>query len=384
MPARNGPKIKAAATKNKGDLKALSAACLYSEAQHTEKEPDMESTERRSFTEVLAEPGRHYALVTRRKCLAGLGAMLLAPLAARAQLPYPNGRPVNIVAGYAPGSTSDIVGRLVADRLTAAWGVPVTVENLSGANGNIANERVAKGPADGRQLLIMTFNLATNQFLYRGLSYDPERDFIPISCVARLPNLLVVRKGLPVNSVAELIDYAKANPGKLNCGSPGVGSSIHLAAEIFKRMTGAEMAHVVYRGSGPALNDLAAGNIDLMFDNITSSINLARSGQIRALAVTSAQKTPLAQEFPTVAETVPGFDVVSFHGVGVRAGTPPEIVAKIERDVIALSKEPLVKERLASIAAEVVGSTAADFTRFLAQERLRWGAVIKQLDIRLD
>jgi tripartite-type tricarboxylate transporter receptor subunit TctC len=348
-----------------------------------EKGADMESTKRRSVTEVLAEPGRHYALITRRKCLGGLGAMLLAPLAARAQLPYP-GRPVNIVAGYAPGSTSDIVGRLVADRLTAAWGVPVTVENLSGANGNIANERVVKGPADGRQLLIMTVNLATNQFLYPSLSYDPERDLIPVSCVARLPNLLVVKKDLPVNSVAELIGYAKANPGKLNYGSPGVGSSIHLAAEVFKRMTGTEMAHVAYRGSGPALKDLLGGNIDLMFDNITSSINLVRGGQIRALAVTSARKTPLAPEFPTVAETVPGFDVTSYHGVGVRAGTPPEIVAKIERDVIALSKEPLVKERLAGIAAEVVGSTSAEFTQFLVQERLRWGPIIKALAITLD
>ena len=344
----------------------------------------MESTKRRSIAEVLAAPGRHYALITRRECLGGLGAVLLAPLVARAQLPYPNGRPVSIVAGYAPGSTSDIVGRLVADRLTAAWSVPVTVENLSGANGNIANERVAKGLADGRQLLIMTFNLATNQFLYRGLSYDPERDFIPISCVARLPNLLVIRKGLPVSSVSELIDHAKANPAKLNYGSPGVGSSIHLAAEIFKRMTGTEMAHVVYRGSGPALNDLVAGNIDLMFDNITSSINLVRGGQIRALAVTSPQKTPLAPEIPTVAETVPGFDVTSFHGVGVRAGTPREIVAKIERDVIALSKEPMVKERLASLAAEVVGSTSAEFRQFLAQERLRWGPIIEALAIRLD
>jgi tripartite-type tricarboxylate transporter receptor subunit TctC len=149
-------------------------------------------------------------------------------------------------------------------------------------------------------------------------------------------------------------------------------------------MTGAEIAHVAYRGSGPALQDLLGGNIDLMFDNITSSINLVRSGQIRALAVTSARKSPLAPEFPAVADTVPGFDVTSFHGVGVRAGTPREIVARIERDVIALSKEPLVKERLGSLAAEAVGSTSAEFTELLAQERLRWGPVIRALGIRLD
>jgi tripartite-type tricarboxylate transporter receptor subunit TctC len=328
--------------------------------------------------------GRRNPVITRRECLQSLGAILLAPLAARGQPQYPGGLPVKVVSGYAPGSTSDIVGRLIADRLTAAWGVPVIVENLSGANGNIGNDRVAKGPADGRQLLVMTVNLVTNQYLYPGLSYDPERDLLPVSCVARLPNLLVVKKDLPVSSVSGLIEYARANPGKLNYGSPGVGSSIHLAAELFKRMTGSEMAHVAYRGSGPALQDLVGGNIDLMFDNITSSINLVRAGQLRALAVTSARKSPLAPEFPTVAETVPGFDVTSFHGVGVRAGTPPEIVARIERDAIALSKEPLVKERLASLAAEAVGSTSAEFTRFLAQERLRWAPIIKALAIRLD
>src|SRR4051812_6529430 len=219
----------------------------------TRKEANMKSTQWLPGMEAMPEPERHYACpadsrrrpgITRREYLQTLAAVLLAPMTARAQPPYPSGLPVRIVSGYAPGSTSDIVGRLVADRLSAAWGVPVTVENLSGANGNIGNDRVAKGAADGRQLLVMTVNVATNQFLYPSLSYDPERDLVPVSCVARLPNLLVVKKALPVNSAAELIGYAKANPGKLNYGSPGVGSSIHLAAELFKRMTGIEMTHV--------------------------------------------------------------------------------------------------------------------------------------------
>ena len=322
--------------------------------------------------------------LTRRQCLVGLTATTLTPMAAGAKQLYPAGQAIKIIAGYAPGSTSDIVGRLVADRLGAAWGVPVIVENVAGANGNLGNERVAKGPQDGTQILVMTVNLATNQYLYPRLSYDPERDLLPISCVARLPNLVVVKKDLPVNSVAELIAFAKSNPGKLNYGHPGVGSSIHLAAEIFKRMTGAQMTGVGYRGSGPALNDLVAGNIDLMFDNITASINLARGGQIKGLAVTSAQRTPLAPDYPTVAETVPGFSVASFHGVGVRAGTPAEIAAKIESDVVALSQEPTVKERLTGIAAETVGSTSADFAAFLRQERILWGKVIKELGIRIE
>ena len=322
--------------------------------------------------------------LTRRQCLSGFAALAVVPSVARAVLPYPVGQTIKIVVSYAPGGTSDVVGRIVADRLTDKWDTPVIVENVSGANGNLGNDRVARGTADGTQLLIMTANLVTNEFLYPRLTYDPGRDLVPISCVARLPNLLVVRKNLPVRSVAELIDYAKANPGKLNYGSPGIGSTPHLSAEIFKRMTGIEAAAVGYRGSGPALNDLAAGNIDLMFDNITAAINLVRGGQLKGLAVSSAERTPLAPEFPAVAETVPGFDVSTFHGIGVRAGTPSEIIGKIEKDVIALAAEPAVKERLASVVAETVGSTSAEFTRFLAQERERWGKIITEFAIRVE
>jgi tripartite-type tricarboxylate transporter receptor subunit TctC len=231
---------------------------------------------------------------------------------------------------------------------------------------------------------MMATPIVTNQFLYPRLNHDPERDFIPISCVARLPNLLVVKKDLPVGSVAELIAYAKANPGKLNYGSPGIGSSIHLSAELFKRMTGTEMAHVAYRGSGQALNDLVAGHIDLTFNNITGAIDLARAGQVRGLAVTSAQRTQLAPEFPAIAETVAGFDVTAWFGVGVRAGTPAEIVAKIENDVVTLSGEPSVRERLAKLVTEAVGSSSAEFTQFVAQERLRWGTLIKDVGIRIE
>jgi tripartite-type tricarboxylate transporter receptor subunit TctC len=323
-------------------------------------------------------------LITRRDCLTGIAAAGIAPLAASAQQPYPSGHNIKIIVLAAAGGSIDVVGRIVADRLAVMWGVPVVVENVPGGMGNIAHDRVAKGPADGTQLLIMATPLVTNQFLHQRLNYDPERDFIPISCVARLPNLLVVKKDLPVSSVAELIAYAKANPGKLNYGSPGIGSSIHLAAELFKRMTGTEMAHVAYRGSGQALNDLVAGHIDLMFNNITGAIDLARAGQVRGLAVTTAQRTVLAPEFPTIAETVPGFDVSAFFGVGVRAGTPPEIVGKIEKDLVALSKEPSVRERLAKLVTETVGSSSAEFAQFLAQERFRWGNLIKELGIRIE
>ena len=322
--------------------------------------------------------------MTRRAYLTGLAASSLLPALARAQQTYPAGRTIKIIVGYAPGGSSDIVGRLVADRLAAMWGVPAVVENVAGANGNIGNERVAKGPADGTQLLIVTASLTTNAFLYSRLGYDPERDLTPVSCVARLPNLLLVKNDLPVNSVSELIAYAKANPAKLNYASPGTGSSPHLSAEIFKRMTGTEMVAVTYRGSAPALNDLVAGTVDVMFDNITSSINLVRDGRIKALAVTSAQRASSAPEYPTIAETVPEFDVSTFFGVAVRAGTPDEILAKIEHAAIALSQDSSVRERLAAIGAEVVGSNSAEFSRFLAQERARWGKVIAHARIRIE
>ncbi len=181
-----------------------------------------------------------------------------------------------------------------------------------------------------------------------------------------------------------IIAYAKANPGRLNYGSPGIGSSVHLAAEMFQRMTATEMVHIGYRGSGPALQALAAGEVDLIFDNITAAIGLVRAGQIVGLAVTSAGRWPLAPEFPTVGETVPGYEVTSFHGIGVRAGTPAEIATRIERDVMALSREPAIRERLAVIGAEAVGSSAAEFAQLLAQERIRWGRVIRELRIRVN
>ena len=323
-----------------------------------------------------------FGKLTRRDCLGGLALAAIAmPVHANQ---YPSGLTLKIVVGYPAGGTSDVVGRIVADRLAAAWAVPVIVENVAGANGNLGNERVAKGPADGTQLLIVTANIVTNEFLYSRLGYDPARDFVPISCIARLPNLLLVKNSLPVNSVAELIAYAKANPGKLNYGSPGVGSSPHLSAEIFKRMTGTEMVAIGYRGSAPALNDLVAGSIDVMFDNITSSINLVRGGKLRVLGVTSPQRTPLAPDFPTIAETVPGYGVTTFFGVVVRAGTAFDVVAKIEAATVALAREPAVRERLASVSAEAVGSSAADFGQFLVAERSRWGRLITDLGILIE
>lgn len=322
--------------------------------------------------------------VTRRQFVgaaASLGGMVAAPYVARAQS-YAGPQPIKVIVPFAPGGTTDITGRLVAERLTQMWGATFVVENVAGAQGNIGMDRVAKSPADGTSILICTPAIVTNQFLYAKLAFDPEKDFTPVTQVVNIPNLLVVKKDLPVASVPELIAYAKANPGKLNYASPGVGSSIHLAAEIFKRATGTDMAHVAYRGSGPALNDLVAGNVDMIFENIPSCINLVRQGLIKGLAVTSRKRTSLAADFPTIAETVPDFDVASFFGIAVRAGSPPEFVSRLERDVMAICREPAVKEKLAAIVAETVGQPQAEFTAFLAKERARWGRLITELNIK--
>ena len=279
--------------------------------------------------------------VTRRSVSAGLLATGLVPLsAARAQQGYPRGQTVRLVVGFPAGGSQDNVGRILADRLTAYWGASVVVENIAGAGSNIAFDRVAKGPADGSQILIVPPGLTTNQFLYAKLAFDPAADFVPLALVATFPNLLCVRNSLPVNTMAELIAFAKANPGKLNYGSTGIGTTPHLASEMLKRMAGVDFATVHYRGSAPAVNDLLAGAVDVVIDNTTSIVPHARSGSVRALGISTLARWPLAPEFVPIADTVPGYQALAFSGIAVRAGTPREICDSIETAVKAICKDP--------------------------------------------
>jgi tripartite-type tricarboxylate transporter receptor subunit TctC len=303
---------------------------------------------------------------------------------AEAQQGYPAGLTVKFVVPFPAGGAQDIVGRVIADRLGTLWKVPTIIENVPGAGGNIGIDRVAKGATDGTQILIVPPGLATNQFLYNRLAYDPDKDLVPLGLVATVANLLCVRKDLPVNSVAELVAYAKANPGKLNYASSGVGTTVHLSAELFKRMVGVEMVHVAYRGSAPALNDLVGQNVDLMFDNITSIIGQARAGAVKPLAITTLQPSTLAPEYETVAATVPGFDTASWTGVAVKAGTPKEICAKIEADTRVICQDPLLKERLAALIAETVSMNGTEFSTFVAAERTKWGKLVTDLKIRME
>ena len=315
--------------------------------------------------------------------MLAVGSELTSSSIAHAEA-YPGSMTVRVVVPFPPAGATDIVGRAVSDGLGTYWKTTSVVDNVPGAGGNLGIDKVAKGPTDGSLLLIVPTGLCINQFLYPTLSYDPATDIIPVSQVCQLANLLCVRKGLPVTSVAELIAYAKANPGKLNFASSGVGTTIHLSAELFKKMADIEMVHVVYRGSAPAVTDLIAGNVDLMFDNLPSIGPQAKAGNVVGIAVTSAQRSPFALEYPTIAETLPGFDVQGWFGVGMRAGTPQFIIDAVEAGTIEICKNEDTKKRLATGLFQVVGSTRKQFGEYVSAERLRWGKLITELKIKAD
>lgn len=324
--------------------------------------------------------------LTRRTTLAGFAAAgIFAPSVVRAQA-YPGSQTIKMLVPYPAGGATDIVGRVVADALTTHWKTTVVVENVAGAAANVGMDRIAKGAADGSTLFVVPPQIAINQFLYAKLNYDPEKDLLPISQISRFSNLLTLKPQLKneIKSVKDLIEYAKKNPGKLNFASSGSGTTIHLSGELFKKMAGIDMVHVAYRGSAPALNDLVGGQVDLMFDNTPSVLPQVKSGNLHGLATTGLEKDPFAPEFPTVAETVPGFQVESWFGVGVNAKTPADIVAKIEADVVAVCKTDAVKDRLSKAGMHTVGSDRKGFGEWITKERKQWGSLIQDLKIRVE
>jgi tripartite-type tricarboxylate transporter receptor subunit TctC len=321
---------------------------------------------------------------TRRRTLLGIAAAAVSVPTARlrAQSPYPAGLgTIRIVIPFAPGGASDIIGRLLADSLAKRWGISVVLEHVPGASATVGMARVANGPKDGSQILILNFLYVTTQYIMSRLPYDPERDLIPLAYLNRQPNLLCVKKDLPVSSVADLIAYAKARPGQLNYASSGVGSPLHLAAELFKRMTGTDLVHVPFSGSAPSQTALAGGHVDVLFDNAAAIIGLARSGAVKALAITTPVRSPLAPEFPTVAETIPGYAVGGWFGTAVSGGTPQAIQDAVQSASLAVLQQPATIEQLASVVSEPVGAERDTFAKFLREERVRWGSLIKDLNI---
>ena len=305
---------------------------------------------------------------------------------ALAQAPSYPSKPIRLVVPFPPGGTTDILAREVAQKLTDAWGQSVVVDNRPGAGGNIGAELVAKAAPDGYTLLMGTVGThAINSSLYAKLPYDHVKDFAPVILVADVPNVLVVNPALPVNSVAELIAYAKSNPGKLNFASSGNGTSIHLSGELLKTMAGVQMVHVPYKGSAPALTDLVGGQVQLMFDNLPSSLPQIKAGKLRAIAVTSATRAAALPDVPTVAEAgLPGFEATSWFGVLAPAGTPQAIVAKLNVEIARWLATPEAQERLRGQGANAAGGSPEDFAKHIAAETAKWAKVVKESGAKID
>ena len=313
------------------------------------------------------------------------GALLALVATAASAQTYPT-KPIRLVVPFPPGGATDILARDVAQKLTEAWGQQVIVDNRPGAGGNIGSELVAKAAPDGYTLEMGTVGThAINASLYAKMPYDHVKDFAPVILVAGVPNVLVVNPALPANSVAELIAYAKANPGKLNFASSGNGTSIHLSGELFKFMAGVQMTHVPYKGSAPALQDLIGGQVQLMFDNLPPSLPQIKAGKLRALAVTSLARAPALPDVPTMAEAgLPGYEASSWFGVLAPAGTPPAIVAKLNAEIARWLATPEAKEKLSKQGANAAGGTPEDFAKHIAAETAKWAKVVKDSGAKID
>ena len=318
----------------------------------------------------------------RRWALAAFTACIASGAFAQ---PYPN-HAIRLVVPFPAGGTTDILARDVAKKLTDTFGQSVVVDNRPGAGGNIGADLVAKAPPDGYTLLMGTVGThAINPSLYAKMTYDHVKDFAPVVLVAGVPNVLVVNPSVPVNSVADLIKLAKSKPGAINFASSGSGTSIHLSGELFKTMTGVDMTHVPYKGSAPALQDLMGGQVQVMFDNLPSSLALIKAGKLRAVAVTSLKRSPALPDVPTVAESgVPGFEASSWFGILAPAGTPAPIVAKLNAEVNKWLQSPEGKDQLLAQGAEVAGGSPEQFAAHIRAETDKWAKVVKASGAKVD
>ena len=315
-----------------------------------------------------------------------LAASILAPLAAAAEEGFPD-RGVRILVGFAPGGAPDALARVVADRLATRWKQPVTVENRTGAQGNIAMAAVAKSTPDGLTLgLVPVGNAAVNPALFPSLPYDMARDFVPVTEIARVENLLVVGAGSPFRTVADLVTAARREPGALTYGTPGAGSLAHLAAELFGRGAGFTMRHVPYRGVAPALTDVIRGEVSLTFAQLSTAKPFVEGGQLRALAIASPARNPLFPDVPTLAEAagLPGFEAVSWYGLMAPAGTPEPIVRSVATDVAAILARPETRAALEAQGATPAGDGPAAFARLIAEDTARWGRVVREAGIKVE
>ena len=316
--------------------------------------------------------------------LLAAGVLGLAALGAAAQN-FPD-RTVRFVVPYPPGGFNDTLARVSADKLGKMWNQTVVVENKPGGNTTVGNVSVAKGPADGYSILITPLPFSALPGLYRAnLPYDALKDFQPLVWAGSTMNALVVRNELPVNNVQELIEYARKNPGKLNYGSTGSGSSNHLSMELFMKMTGVKLAHIPYKGSAPAVTAMLGGEIDALFDNVPNVLQQIKAGKMKAIGVSGVQRSVLLPDVPTIAESgVPGYEVNVWFGMQVPAATPRPVVDKLNRDIVTLLKEPDVVKRFRDQGVEVVASTPEQFSKLVQSEVVKWTQLIQDANIRIE
>jgi tripartite-type tricarboxylate transporter receptor subunit TctC len=313
---------------------------------------------------------------------AGAAALPAVSRIAMAQT-YPT-RPIRIVVGFPPGGSVDIAARLIGQWLSERLGQQFVVENRPGAGSNIGTEAVVHAPPDGYTLLLCGSANAINATLYEKLNFNFIRDVAPIAGIARAPNVLDVHPSVPITTVPELIAYARANPGKINMASTGNGTSTHLSGELFKVMTGINMTHVPYRGNAPALTDLIAGQVQVLFDTISTSLEHVRAGRLRGLAVTTAKRSPVLPDLPTVADFVPGYEASTFFGVVAPRNTPAEIIDKLNLEINKGLADPKMKARFSDLGGAVLPGSPADFTNLIGEETEKWAKVIRSANIKLD
>ena len=325
----------------------------------------------------------HRVIAVLAACCAFAGAAFAQP-AGKPGGVYPS-KPVRLIVPFAPGGSNDIMARLVAQKFSEALGQQVVVDNRAGGSGIIGTDLAAKAQPDGYTLLMMSLTLAVNPSLYKKLPYNTEKDLAPVTLVASAPLMLVVHPSIPAKSVKEFVAFAQANPGKLNFGSGGPGTTPHLAGEMLKMMTKVQMTHVPYKGGGPALADLIGGQIQLMLENIPSTLPHVKAGRLRALALSGLKRSPLVPDLPTLDEAgLKGYEIVGWNGLFVPAGTPQNIIAYVHGLTVKALAQPDVKERLATLGAEGVGNTPEQFRAFLKAEIAKWARVVKEAGLKVE
>src|SRR6202140_5541904 len=325
-------------------------------------------------------------MASRRTAIAlvalGLCA-LTSPIGEAFALDYPT-RPVRFIVGYPAGGSTDIIARLIAQRLSERLGQQFVIENKPGAGNNIGTETVVNAPPDGYTVLLINPANFVNASLYANLNFNFIRDIAPVASFNRVPNVMTVAPGVQAKTVAEFIAYVKDNPGNVNMASSGNGTSVHLSGELFMAMSGAKMLHVPYKGAAPAITDLLGNRVQVIFDNMPSIIGHIKGGAVRALAVTTAVRSPQLPDVPTVAETVPGYEASALFGMGAPKKTPPEIIAKLNQEINAVLADPEVKKRLVELGGEPLIATPEDFGAMIAAETEKWGKVVTSSGLRVD